>query len=61
MLGVLILIAGLGALAGCGGGSSTPKVTIPGTSTGTYTVTVTGSDASNTKPTTSGSFMVTVN
>jgi hypothetical protein len=45
MLGTLVLMAALGSLAGCGGGSSGPQTTTetdPGTSAGTYVFTVTG-------------------
>jgi len=48
ILGVLVVMAGLGVLSGCGGGSSTPPPppppADPGTTSGTYTVTITEND-----------------
>lgn len=65
LLGMLILIAGLGTLAACGGGGSStpPPVTNPGTTTGTYAVTVTAVDGSGNMPTNTSpvTFPVTVN
>ena len=61
LLGVLIFIAALGALSGCGGGGGgTVTQKDPGTTAGAYTVTVTGTDAAQVSapPTT---FTLTVN
>jgi len=61
ILGVLIVIGGLGVLSGCGGGggggSTPPPPADPGTTSGTYTVTVTASDTIVTSSTT---FQLTV-
>jgi hypothetical protein len=54
MLGLLLLFVS-GVAIGCGGGSSSGGGTTPsnpGTTAGTYTVTVTGTSGANTKATT---------
>jgi hypothetical protein len=62
LLGVVVLLITLGSLAACGGGSSGGTTTIPGTSAGTYTFTVTaqGSPGPSTTPA-AQTFTVTVN
>jgi uncharacterized membrane protein YebE (DUF533 family) len=60
MLGVLVIMAALGSLAGCGGGGSSSKGT-SGTTTGTYTFTVTGTGNDTATTTASTTFTVTVN
>jgi hypothetical protein len=60
MLGVLVLLAGLGCLTSCGGGSSNPVGT-PGTSTGSYTFTVTGTGNLAVSPAPTTTFTLTVN
>jgi subtilase family serine protease len=63
MLSVLILFAGLGvfgAISGCGGGGNTVTQPVPGTTAGAYTITVTGTDATN-NITTTATFTLTVN
>ena len=57
LLGVLLLLGVAGAISGCGGGSSGSSST-PGTPTGSYTVTVTGTSGSITQTT---SVSLTVN
>jgi len=57
MLALLVFIAGLGVLSGCGGGGGGNKN--PGTTAGNYTFTVTGTDAAAVKQTTT--ITVTVN
>lgn len=60
LLGVLIFMAALGALSGCGGGGGgTVTQNDPGTTAGAYTVTVTGTDAASVVETTT--FTLTVN
>ena len=63
ILSVLVLIAGFGVLSGCGGsggsGSKTPSD--PGTTAGTYTVTVTGVDSVTSSIKASTTFTLTVN
>jgi hypothetical protein len=53
MLTLLVFIAGLGVLSGCGGHKKT------GTTAGAYTFTVTGTDAASVK--TTATISVTVN
>jgi hypothetical protein len=55
MLAALLLLGGLSASIGCGGGGSSG-----GSPAGTYTVTVTATDSSNTAITTSTNFTVTI-
>ncbi|MGO4212619.1 Ig-like domain repeat protein, partial [Terriglobus sp. YAF25] len=57
LLGVLLLLGVAGVISGCGGGSSGSSST-PGTPTGSYTVTVTGTSGSITQTT---SVSLTVN
>jgi subtilase family serine protease len=57
VLGGAFLLATMG-WTGCGGGSSTPHITNPGTPAGTYTVTVTATDSSGTAHTSSVSVTV---
>jgi subtilase family serine protease len=61
MLGVLVMMAALGSLAGCGGGGSSSGTSISGTTAGAYTFTVTGTgnDVANTTEQTT--FTLTVN
>jgi hypothetical protein len=64
MLGTLVLMAALGSLAGCGGGSSGPQTTTetdPGTSAGSYVFTVTGVGTPAVSPAVSETFTVVVN
>jgi len=64
MLGILLVMATLGSLAACGGGS-TPSSTNPpstiGTSAGTYTFTITGTGNDSASTVESTTFTVTVN
>ncbi len=62
MLGLVVLIAALGSLSACGGGGGSSSSTIPGTTAGTYTFTVTaqGSPSPASTPATQ-TFNVTVN
>ena len=62
MLGMVVLLVTLGSLAACGGGVANTTTTIPGTSAGTYTFTVTpqGSPAPSSTPS-AQTFSVTVN
>jgi subtilase family serine protease len=58
---VLVAVAGLGILSGCGGSSkSTTTTTPPGAATGTYTLTVTGTDATSSSNTATTSLTLTV-
>ena len=62
LLGMVALLVTLGSLAACGGGGGTSTTTIPGTTAGTYTFTVT--PQGNPTPTSAAatqSFTVTVN
>lgn len=59
-LSVVALIVIAGAV-GCGGGGGTKTTTIPGTTAGAYTVTVTGTDAATGKITASTAVGLTVN
>jgi sugar lactone lactonase YvrE len=60
MMALLAVVAIAGVL-GCGGGqSSPPPVTNPGTTAGTYTFSVTGTDSANSTITTSTSVKITV-
>jgi hypothetical protein len=64
MLGVLVLMAALGGLAGCGGSNTTgcpTCVTDPGTTAGTYTFTVQATGSPSVTPAVSTTFTVTVN
>jgi hypothetical protein len=58
MIGMLVLLAALGSLAGCGGGGSTSTPT--GTTPDTYTFTVTGTGSPAVSPTPTITFSVTV-
>ena len=60
MLGVLLLMATLGSLAACGGGSTTTTQSNPGTSAGTYSFTVTGTGNDTNKTTETVTFQVVV-
>jgi hypothetical protein len=57
ILGVVILVAVCGAAVGCNSNSITVN---PGTTTGNYTVTVTGTDAATGKTTASTVVKVTI-
>jgi hypothetical protein len=64
MLGMVMLLVALGSMAACGGGNSgggTTTNTDPGTSTGTYTFTVTAVGNPSVSPPVSTTFMVSVN
>jgi hypothetical protein len=63
MLGVLVLMAALGTLAGCGGGGSAGSSSsgTPGTTTGTYTFTVTATSNPAVTPSPEVTFSVVVN
>ena len=63
MLGALILMAALGSLTACGGGSSGSSSTtsIAGTTPGTYTFTVTGKGNDPASTTSTTTFTLTVN
>jgi subtilase family serine protease len=63
MLGVLVVMAALGSLSACGGGSGTSTVPTsdPGTTAGTYTYTVQATSTPSVAPTVSTTFTVTVN
>jgi sugar lactone lactonase YvrE len=56
----LLLMTVAGAALGCGGGGSSGSSPVPGTTAGTYTVTVTGTDASHTSIVVSTKVSVTV-
>jgi hypothetical protein len=58
MLGVLVVMAALGSLAGCGGSSHSST---PGTTAGTYTFTVTGTGNDPASTTETTTFTVNVN
>jgi len=58
MIGMLVLMAALGSLAGCGGGGSTSTPT--GTTPDTYTFTVTGTGSPAVSPVPTTTFSVTV-
>jgi hypothetical protein len=60
MLGLVMLIAALGSLSACGGGTSTTS-TVPGTTAGTYTFTVTATGSPTISSTQTQTFTVTVN
>ena len=66
MLGVLVVCAVIGAVTGCGGGTSVggsnpPPTTNPGTTSGTYTITVTGIGNDSANTTATATFTLTVN
>ena len=62
MLGMLVLIAALGTLSACGGGgSSSGSTSIPGTSAGTYTFTVSGTASTAVTPAPTTTFTINVN
>jgi subtilase family serine protease len=63
MLGMLVLMAALGSLAGCGGGGGPQTMTItdPGTTAGSYVFTVTGVGNPSVSPPVSETFTVVVN
>jgi hypothetical protein len=62
MLGVLVAMVALSALAGCGGGSSLNKgSTDAGTTAGTYTFTVTANPNPTVNPAVSTTFQIVVN
>jgi hypothetical protein len=64
MVGALVLLAGLGSLAACGGGSSSGNGGgggNPGTTSGSYTFTVTGTGNDTAKTVATTTFTVTVN
>ena len=56
---MVLLLAGLGTLSGCGGGSSSNPITLPQSGT-TYTITLTGTDDVHTALTATTTFTVTV-
>jgi hypothetical protein len=60
MLGLVLLLASLGGLSACGGGSVT-TTTNTATSAGTYTFTVSGQGNDSASTTGSGTFSITVN
>jgi hypothetical protein len=61
MLGFVFLAAIFGMSIGCGGGGGTSGVLSSGTTPGSYSVTVTGTDTSTGKITSSTVVNVTVN
>jgi len=65
MLGILVLMVSLGALAGCGGGGGSSSggggTSDPGTTAGVYTFTVLATGNPTVTPTVSTTFTVTVN
>jgi subtilase family serine protease len=61
LLGLLVLIAALGSLSGCGGSSSTTGGGNPGTTAGTYTFTVTGAGTPLVTPAPTATVTLTVN
>jgi hypothetical protein len=61
MLGVLVVMAALGSLAGCGGGGGgTTPPSNPGTTLGSYVFTVTGTGSPSVTPVPTTTFTVTV-
>jgi ABC-type glycerol-3-phosphate transport system substrate-binding protein len=61
MLVVLVMMAALGSLTACGGGSTNSSPTgNPGTSAGTYTFTVTGTGNPTVTPAPTTTFTVAV-
>jgi ABC-type glycerol-3-phosphate transport system substrate-binding protein len=62
MLGILVVMAALGSLSACGGGSSTSTTTTTtGTTPDTYTFTVTATGTPSVAPAPSVTFSVVVN
>ncbi len=67
MLSILVVLAAIGVMASCGGGSSggctanCSTQSDPGTTAGTYTYTVTASASPSVTPTVTATFTVTVN
>lgn len=66
MFGILVLLAVFGGLGGCGGGggsggSGTTQSTNPGTTAGSYTITVTGTGNDSAKTMETATFTLTVN
>jgi hypothetical protein len=61
MLVILVAMASLGALSSCGGSGGGGTTTIPGTSAGTYTFTVSGTGNPAVTPTPTTTFTLTVN
>ena len=61
MLGMALLLAALSSLSACGGSSGGGTTTIPGTSAGTYTFTVSGTGNNPASTLESTTFIVTVN
>ncbi|MGA3334419.1 MAG: protease pro-enzyme activation domain-containing protein [Terracidiphilus sp.] len=61
MLGILVAMVALGALSSCGGGGGGGTTTIPGTSAGTYTFTVSGTGNDPASTVESTTFTLTVN
>jgi uncharacterized membrane protein YgcG len=71
MLGAFVLLAAIGSLAACGGGGSSGSggggsrggggTSIPGTTAGTYTFTVTGTGNPPLAPPPTATFTLTVN
>jgi hypothetical protein len=63
LLAFLVVMAALGGLAGCGGGgggASSPPPSVPGTTAGQYTFTVTGTGNPALTPTPTTTFILTV-
>lgn len=63
MLGMLVVMAALGSMTACGGspGGSSPGQKNPGTTAGTYTLTVTGTGSPSVTPIPTTIFTLTVN
>jgi len=63
MLSILVAMAAIGVMAGCGGGSSNNNTgpSDPGTTAGTYTYTVTATANPSVTPTVTQTFQITVN